>query len=212
MFRLMLMAFAFLTSSLLLEGDGDTEPGGSSTGENKGFGQEDLNRAAGSARREGRQAAINDLLKELEAEGLDEVKTGFKSFREAGKKLETLESRVARLTAERDALSVRGEAERQALALGANPERLAAVVRLREPGEGEIREDGEVDAGVVRASVEAVLSAYPEFKKGALSTVGGGSNPPKDDPKTLDEEITEAQDRGDWSEVLRLQTSKLLGK
>ena len=168
----------------------NTEPGGNDTGgqgSSGAFTQEDLNRAAGNARAQGRQAAIRDLLGDLGIEKLDDLKAGFKAYRDAEdrrksdlekarEQVSTLESQIAGLTAERNAQAVRSEAERQALALGANPERLDAVVRLREPAEGEIDGEGKVNAGAIKQSVEAVLGAYPEFKKGAAS-VGGASNP-----------------------------------
>ena len=169
----------------------NTEPGGHDTGdqgENATFSQDDLNRAAGNARAQGRQAAIRDLLADLGVEKIDDLKAGFKAFRDAedrrkteldraNEKASTLEARVAALTAERNADRVLREAERQALALGANPERLAAVVRLREPAEGEIDGEGKVNAGAIKQSVEAVLAAYPEFVKKGAANVGGGSNP-----------------------------------
>jgi hypothetical protein len=224
------MAFAFVWSAILDGGGeggaegGDTEPGGSTGGQldgDKRFTQDDLNRAAGAARDEGRQKAFKDWLKKLGAGKLEDVEAGYQAYVDQKKKDQTeLEAaketatqhktKSSTLESELNALRVEREVERQALALGANPERLSAVVRLREPREGEISdEDGKVDVQSVKASVEAVLKAYPEFKNGA-ATVGGGSNPPKDDPKTLDEKIAEAQKKGDVDEVLRLQTSKLI--
>ncbi len=171
----------------------DTEPGGSNDSGDQGgsahaFTQEDLNRTAGNARAQGRQAAIKDLLTDLGVEKLDDLKAGFKAFVDAenqrksdldkaNEKISTYEAQLARLRAERNAQAIRSEAERQALALGANPERLQAVIRLREAGEDEIDDEGSVNAGAIKQSVEAVLGAYPEFAKKGAPNVGGGSNP-----------------------------------
>ncbi|MDQ3966684.1 MAG: hypothetical protein M3246_09625 [Actinomycetota bacterium] len=170
------------------QGNQKTEPGGNDTGGQAAtFTQEDLNRAAGNARAQGRQAAIKDLLTDLGVEKLDDLKAGFKAFVDAenqrksdldkaNEKISAYETQLAQLRTERNAQAVRSEVELQALALGANPERLQAVIRLREAGEGEINDEGSVDAEAIKQSVEAVLGAYPEFKKGQPN-VGGGSNP-----------------------------------
>ena len=181
------------------QGGNSTEPGGeggsnpptdpgSSSGGQGALTQDDLNRAAGNARRAAREAAIKDLLGELGVEKLDDLKAAYQSFREAedqrksdldkaNEKASNLESANAQLTQQLNAERVEREVERQALALGANPERLEAVGKLRGPSEGEVDSEGKLNADAIKQSVEAVLSAYPEFMKKGAPNVGDGSNP-----------------------------------
>lgn len=68
------------------------------------------------------------------------------------------------------------EAKVAALAAGANPDRVAAIVRNADLAAAV--KDGDVDEAAVKAAVEKVLTEYPEWKKapGGPSSSGGELN------------------------------------
>ena len=99
-------------------------------------------------------------------------------------------------------------AQRQALALGADPTKLDAVLALRAKSPADFDAAGNANPEVVNTSLAAVLEAHPYFKA-APRTIGSGSNPVIAAPPTIDAQIQEAQSKGDWQKVVILQTQKL---
>lgn len=90
----------------------------------QGFTQDDVNKLTGTARKEARQAAINDLLKKAQAESIDEVIEGYQGFKtveeatqtEADKlkaQLEKVQPRAERATKLEEALTGYLERERE---------------------------------------------------------------------------------------------------
>ncbi|SNR33015.1 capsid assembly scaffolding protein Gp46 family protein [Blastococcus mobilis] len=79
------------------------------------------------------------------------------------------------------------EAKVAALAAGANPERVAAIVRNADLAAAV--KDGDVDEAAVKAAVEKVLTEYPEWKAGTQQSVpsssGGDLNGGKDSKPTF---------------------------
>ena len=64
------------------------------------------------------------------------------------------------------------EAKVAAIAAGANPQRVDAIVRNADLAKAV--KDGEVDEAAVKAAVDAVLKEYPEWKATATTTASGG--------------------------------------
>lgn len=86
------------------------------------------------------------------------------------------------------------EAKVAAIAAGANPERVAAIVRNADLGKAV--KDGEVDEAAVKAAIDKVLTDYPEWKKAAGSgpsasggelNGGAGDQKPRFTRKQLEE-------------------------
>lgn len=84
------------------------------------------------------------------------------------------------------------EAKVAAIAAGANPDRLAAIVRNADLAAAV--KDGEVDEAAVKAAVDKVLTEYPEWKKGPAGPSqsggemnGGNSGKPTFTRKQLEE-------------------------
>lgn len=102
-------------------------------------------------------------------------------------------------------------AQRQALSLGADPTKLDAVLALRAKSPADFDAAGNANSEVVNASIAAVLEAHPYFKA-APRTIGSGSNPVVTPPPSIDARIQEAQAKGDWQQVVLLQTQKVSQK
>lgn len=178
--------------------------------------QEELNAKFGSTRHEGRMSIVKDLGFE-KIEDLKSAVTNYSQHVES-QKTEMQKAEDAKKAAETNAQTYQGElrqmrlereAEKQAVALGANPERVDALMKLRTPGAGEVDDQGNIAGDVLKASMEQALAAYPEFKK-APAKIGGGSNPASGASETtLDTQISEAQKKGDFSAVIALQMQKL---
>lgn len=117
----------------------------------------------------------------------------------------------ATIVAENRTLKIEREAERQALALGADPKQLDDLMKLRTISEGEVAEDGTVSAEAVKTSITAALDSRP-WLKGAAKTIGsGGSNPASGatEPTSIETQIAEAQKAGNHERVIQLQMQKL---
>lgn len=100
------------------------------------------------------------------------------------------QTEAERLTAERDAARrqaeeavatanqrlVAAEAQTVALDAGANPKRVAALLRLTDLGDVDVSDSGEVDAAALKAAVTKALAEYPEFKADAQHGAQQGSS------------------------------------
>lgn len=179
--------------------------------------QEELNAKFGKTRTEGRLSvakehgfdsldAFNAAMKQYKTTQ-DAQKTDVQRLQEANQALTTTHQSQ---TAELRAIKLDREAERLALSAGASPDRLEAVLRLRNASDTEIDDTGNVSVPAITASVEAVLTSYPEFKKPA-PTVGGGGAPAQAaaTASSADEQIAEATKKNDWGAVIALQMHKL---
>lgn len=170
------------------------------------FTQADLNAHAGNARKEGREKAINDLLKELELEKADDLKALVTEARkrkkdemteaerlsaeltEANKKLEAANQRAAQAETARIADQVNARIEK--LAKGAsNPEDVTDFIRARwlEQLNAAVSEDGKVDEKAIEKLVADVRKERPAWF--AISGQGSPSNrdgrPPQPDDKAI---------------------------
>ena len=106
---------------------------------------------------------------------------------------------------------LQGEISRQLEAVGLNPDRLDAINRLRPRNDGEIDEQGNANADLIKASLQSVLNDFPEFAK-APATVGNQTGNPAQAAAqitTIDEQIAEAQKTNDFARVIELQMMKL---
>ena len=106
---------------------------------------------------------------------------------------------------------LQGEISRQLEAVGLNPDRLDAINRLRPRNDGEIDEQGNANADLIKASLQSVLNDFPEFAK-APATVGNQTGNPAQaaaQTTTIDEQIAEAQKTNDFARVIELQMMKL---
>lgn len=106
---------------------------------------------------------------------------------------------------------ITAEAKVQAAALGVKPEKLSYVLKLADLSDVEVDENGSVDEKAVKAAVEKVLKDLPELASTGTSRGGGDFNtgtPPKD----IDDQIKQAQEKGNWREVIKLQRQKMFGQ
>lgn len=189
------------------DGDGDGEGNAAQTGNDpdkngssggggqQGIPQEEVNRLVGSARKQGRETALNDLLKELGFEKADDLKAlvidakkrkdeelteaqKAQAAREAAEK--KLAEREAELEAERQAARVerRDNAIKKALAAAGakNVDKLLPVLREFKASDvaAVLKEDGTVDDAKAKALADAAKKDYAEdFAAGGA---GSGSH------------------------------------
>lgn len=69
-----------------------------------------------------------------------------------------------------------------------------------------VGKDGTVDADAIQAAVRKLAKLAPKGPGRSGADLGGGSG---DTPPSVDKQIAEAQSKGDWRTVMRLQNSKL---
>lgn len=166
-----------------------------------GFSQKDINKAAGKARDEGRQAALRELLGDLGVDSPETLKQVISNHREAeeakksdaekmakalekaAKERDEAQSSKAAATQAATEMARRSEAQLKAITSGVKPERIQAVLKLADLSDVEVSDDFSVDGETVLQRIEAVLEEYPEFAAtGANRNIGSGSNPPTDPP------------------------------
>ncbi len=159
------------------------------------FTQADLDRVAGNTRKEARQAAINELLKEL---GLDNTEALKATVTDAQKRkqdemteAQKLQERIDKLTQERDNAAQRAqevEAARIADKVNGKLEALATKARVEHPEDvvkflrdnhsddvkALIGEDGKIDDKAAERLLEVVKKARPNWF--AVSGLGSPSN------------------------------------
>lgn len=166
--------------------------------EDKKFTQADVDRVAGETRKQAKQAAVNDLLKELGFEKADDLKTLVKTAKDQAEAQKTeaqkaIEAKAA-LEKERDeakaALTARNaeiEVEKRAAlrdsaitkaltSANAKAEKVLKLLKVDQPDAlaATLKEDGTVDEAKVKALIETARKAYPEdFGRGG---VGSPSN------------------------------------
>lgn len=126
------------------------------------------------------------------------------------KERDTLKTQASQGQERLNAIAVRGELEAQAKALGLNPERLDAIDELRPKNEGEVDAEGNANADLIKTSLESVANRFPEFKA-PPTTVGSTATPAAAAAQTttIDEQIAEAQKKGDFGAMIELQMMKL---
>jgi hypothetical protein len=138
--------------------------GGGQGGEQPQFTQKDLDRIIGE-RLAAEKAKYDQQLKDAQA---------LAGKNETEKLTIERDQAVQRATEARDKAAekvARTEAKVAAIAAGANPQRVDAIVRNADLAAAV--KDGEVDEAAVKAAVEKVLGEYPEWKAGAQQ--GGGA-------------------------------------
>ena len=152
-------------------------------------------------------------------EAFDSAMKGYKQLADSQKtEAERLQEQNQTLTTQNqqiqgrlNSIALKGEISNQLEALGLNPDRLDAINRLRPTNDGEIDAEGNVNADLIKASLESVLNDFPEFKK-APTTVGTQSGNPAQaaaQTTTIDEQIAEAQKTNDFAKMIELQMMKL---
>lgn len=191
----------------------DTGTGQAKTGQGQGnestFTQADLDRLVGSARKQARDSAVADLLKELGVENADTLKASLKAQREAedAKKSE-LEKRDARIAAlEKEAADAKAAVEkaqqermeerRQAAILtglkdAKKPADLLILVnaRMADAVAATMAEDGTLDDKKIAALVEKIKQEWPDqfqsVSPGSQSNSGGRVKQPEANKELVD--------------------------
>lgn len=226
MFRLMLAIFGYMFSMLLDTENGndgppkDDPPKDDPPGEAEyKFRQEDVDKYAGTARKEGKQAAERELSDSLGVSP-DEAKkiiADHKEREEAQRsELDKANDRIKKLEEQGESTSKaaneRIKKTELKLALrnaDINPERLDMAVRLADLDKLTINDEGAVEG--MEDSVKAVSDASPEW----FAAPDGGKrqrrSPEFQQQKTqgLDAQISEAREKGDYRTVERLHAQKL---
>lgn len=203
------------------EAAGSAAPSGQTSNEQPFFvatTQEEYEAKFGPTRNEGRLSlakkygydsveAFDAYMTEVQSQKQAQETEAQKAAREAR------EARAAERNATKEVrqLKLEREAERQALALGANPQKLDAVIKLRDASANEITAEGVVDPKLVKASIKSVLDAHPYFKGSGATSVGGGGAPAAaaSTANTLDQQIADAQKSGNVMDQIGLQMKKL---
>ncbi|MCL5291288.1 MAG: DUF4355 domain-containing protein [Actinobacteria bacterium] len=164
------------------------------------------------------QEQVDDVLKKRLAR---ERKTWEAELEEEKKKAQMSEAEKAKAEKEaaekkaNDAIDkanqrlLEAEAKIQASALGVKVERLGFVLKLTDLSEIEVDEDGKIDSAVVKAAVEAVLTAVPELKGEQVAGTRGDNNPAGGNQTPgIDEQIAEAEKKGDHMAAIALKNQK----
>ena len=164
------------------DGGGDNRSGsngGQQGGEQPQFTQKDLDRIIGE-RLAAEKAKYDQQLKDAQAlAGKNETEKLTIERDQATQRAQEATQKAAERVA-------KTEAKVAAIAAGANPQRVDAIVRNADLA-GAVK-DGEVDEAAVKAAVEKVLTEYPEWKAGAqqggptqsggeMNGGGGGGKP-----------------------------------
>lgn len=187
--------------------------------EERTFTQADLNKIAANEKRDGKQAAISELLKQTGAESIDDVLSAYTEYKGIQEAVETEADKAkkahkkaedrAKTAEEKYTTTVREFALRDALRdAGINSARLPLALKVADMSTLDVSEDGV--AGVEDA-VEALKEASPEWfeesrqRVNAPQTSGEGMNP----PRGFDAQIQEALDNKDHTTADRLQRKKL---
>lgn len=166
-----------------------------------GFSQKDLDKAAGSARNDGKAVGLKEKANELGFASVEEMEAAAKAHQQAEsermgqlekvqKQLEKEQTRAAQLeTSYNETLTkaqqvaLNSEARLSALSLDVKPERVNAVLKLANLSEVTVSEDFEADGNAIEKAIKDVLEEYPEFANKPPSNIGdGGSNPPGEPP------------------------------
>jgi hypothetical protein len=123
---------------------------------------------------------------------------------------EEAEARASERVATANSRLIRADAKTIAAELGTKPERINAVLRLADLSEITVSDDGEVDGGAIRSTLETVLSEYPEFSKPDYGKAPGNRKPAEQRaPTGVDAKIQEAMDAGNFILAERLHAEKL---
>lgn len=182
----------------------------------KSFTQDDITRIATREKAEGRQAGINEILKELGVTDLEEGKTLLKRIRDAedAQKTQAQKDAEAALTAKAEADKARKEAalerlmaktERALLKAGVPDTKLEKVAKL-------VSLDSKADDAAIAQAVEDVKKDFPELFTGAAPP-DPGKNPPKpSDPGGPPRPPAPTDSKGQARSLLESRHPKLLEK
>lgn len=185
---------------------------------------------AGGAQQDERAPSLDDLTSKLEGQKKvnRDLERKLDEARRALDRLPTLEAEIAKLQgreAEYAEQQKAREAERAALAKADErilraEVRAAATGRLADPADAfayidlssfEVGDDGEVDAAAIGAAIEDLISRKPYLAaQGGRRFQGdadGGAR--KEEPKTLADQIAEAEKAGDYTRAMRLKAQAL---
>lgn len=181
----------------------------------------DLDKYKGTARKEGRSAAMNELLSELGAESLDSLKEGYSGWTEAQElaKSDLEKEKQAREAAEKTATDRDRSLDslRKEYALrdkfrdeGLNPERLDLALRVADTDSLEI-EGGKLKPDSLQSAVDSLKQSSPEWfgSTGANSggDIGRSSGPGEGNrPKDLNERIRDAEKAGNFQLAIALKS------
>src|ERR1035437_8273140 len=103
---------------------------------------------------------------------------------------------------------INAEAKVQAVDLGVRPDRIGAALRLADLADVTIGDDGEPDSKAIAKAVAEVVTQFPEWKVGATTSVGGGSNPANAGAgkgTTIDERYEAAEKSGNILQMIALK-------
>lgn len=180
----------------------------------------DLDKYKGTARKEGRSAAVNELLSELGADSLDALKEGYSGWTEAQEEARTDLERAeqARQTAETQAKEYQQSmselqkeyALRDALRTAEiNPERLDLALKVADTDSLEI-EGGKIKPATLETVVSNITESSPEWfgTAGANSgqDIGRGSGPEgSGQSKDLPQQIRDAESEGNFGLAIALK-------
>lgn len=180
--------------------------------------QDDLNAKFGATRAEGRLSIAKsfgfDTVEAFETATTQWKKTHDSQLTDAQKAKQAEDAlKAENKTLKRSLAESRltDEAKRIAGELGIDAAKLPRVMEYRTKSEEEIGADGNVNPALLEHSLATFIGRNPEFKA-APTTVGvTGSNPATGatDKITLDEQIRIAQEKNNFTEVIRLQTMKM---
>jgi hypothetical protein len=166
-----------------------------------GFSQKDLDKAAGSARNDGKAVGLKEKANELGFASVEEMEAAAKAHQQAEsermgqlekvqKQLEKEQTRAAQL--ETSLTETNGKAKESilnakatlaALALDTKPDRVEAVIELAKLSEIELDANFVADSKAVDQAIKDVLEKYPEFAVQSPNSIGdSGSNPPGEPP------------------------------
>lgn len=207
------------------QGDQGGQQGGQDQGQPEAkYSDKDLDKYKGSARKEGRQAATNELLQELGVESLDDLKTGYQTYaqqREAEKsEADKLRESYTTVEGERDQLQetladiqIERALERRLLTEGVPAEGMDRVMRLVETGQVALDDDGNPETETLDTAISGVKETYPELFGGSTEQPrqrlsGPDANRETGVPKGQDAQVMDLRQQGKYLEAERLENQQ----
>lgn len=180
--------------------------------------QDDLDKKFGATRTEGKLA----LAKQYGFDTIEAFNTAAKAWKTTHdsqlseldlQKQEntTLKTQNTQLTTEIGATKLRDAATTIAAELGIDTAKLDRVMSYRTQTEGEIDQTGQVNTNLLQHSLATFIAANPEFKADPKTVAATGSTPASAaaELSTIDEQITQAQNKGNIQEAINLQLRKM---
>jgi hypothetical protein len=181
------------------------------------FTQKDLDKYAGTARKEGRKATERELAEKLGV-SIEEAQQIVRDYRDQQEKQKTELDREkeARQKAEKAAAERERKANERIIAselrlalaqAGINPERMKLALKFADTSEVKVDDEGNVEG--IEAVAEAVKDASPEWF-GEHYSAPDLSKKDSGVPRGLDAQIQEALEKGDYITAERLQAQKIM--